>query len=129
MKTALLIDSTAKTVTEVEVGEGIEDIYKHLGCSCFDIVNLGGGVDCYVDDEGLLKNGYIDEDGTKHNMTGFVFDGGNVLMGNGLIMGHNEEGESVDSPVQVADITAVMTFVEYDRPEDRPQPQMGFMAW
>ena len=55
MTKAILIDSTNKTITEVEKGEGIEDIYKYLNCSTFTVVGLDKNVDCFVDDEGLLK--------------------------------------------------------------------------
>ena len=128
MTRAILIDAKNKTVTVVEKGEGIQDIYKHLGCDTFDLVRLGRGVDCYIDDEGLLKEAYIDEDGTKHNMNGFSFPGfAQPIMGNGLIMGSDEEGESIDSPVSVGQVKAVLTFVEYDRPEDRPEPHIEFI--
>jgi hypothetical protein len=130
MTKALLINSIEKTVTLVEVGEGIQDIYKYLDCQTFDVVRLGGGVDCYIDDEGLLKNGYVDDDGVKHNMTGFIFKGmAQPIMGNGLVMGHNAEGESVDCPVSVEMVTGVMNFVEYDNPDDRPEPFVEFMSF
>jgi len=128
MKKAILLDSVNKEVRTVEVGEGIEDIYAHLNCRTFDVVGLSGGADMYVDDEALLKTSYVDEDGVKHNMNGLkIMD--QFVMGNGLIMGHNEEGESVDSPVTDDQVREVVTFVEYDNPEDCPQPQMGFMPW
>ena len=127
---AILLDSKNKSITVVEKNEGIEDIYKHLGCRCFDVINLGGGVDMFVDDESLLKEAYIDADGEKHNMTGIKLEGyPQVIMGNGLIMGHNEEGESIDSPVSVAQVEQVVTFVEYDNPKDRPQPHMEFIGF
>jgi hypothetical protein len=72
----------------------------------------------------------LDEDGVKHNMTGIVLKGGSQpYMGNALILGHNAEGESVDSPVSVAQVEAVVSFIEYDNPEDRPEPTMTFMSW
>jgi len=131
MKKAIRIDSKNKTITEVEIGDGIQDIYKHVGCDTFTVVNLGGGVDLYVDDEGLLKNAWVDKDtGEKHNMTGIQIQGyPQVLMGNGLVMGHNEEGESVDCPVSKEQVEAVVTLVEYDNPDDRPQPQMTFISF
>lgn len=131
MKTAILVDSKNKEIKRVEVGDGIEDIYKHLGCDTFDIVNLGGGVDMFIDDEGLLKNAWVDQEtGEKHNMTGIKLAGyPQVIMGNGLIMGHNEEGESIDSPVSVEQVEAVVTFVEYDNPNDRPEPFIEFVRF
>jgi len=130
MKKAILINSQAKTVTVVEVGEGIDDIYKHLDCRAFDVVNLGENVDCYVDDEGLLKEGYIDDDGKKHNMNGFSFGKNPVIMGNGLILGlNNETGESIDAPVTVEQVEYLLTFKEFDKPEDRPEPKIVVTGW
>lgn len=125
MRTAILLDSQKKTITEVEVGEGIDDIYKHLKCSTFDVVSIQEGVDMFVDDESLLKEAYIDENGNKHNMTGIKIHGySQVIMGNGLLMGIDNKGESVNCPVPVSEVESKITFVEYDNPDDRPQPFM-----
>jgi len=132
MKKAILINAKAKTVTVVEIGEGIDDIYKHLECRAFDIVGVEENVDCYVDDEGLLTTGYIDDDGEKHNMNGFKLPscGDSVLMGNGLVLGCNPEtGDSVDCPVTVEQVEKVVTFVEYDNPDNRPEPKIVVTGW
>jgi len=133
MKKAILIDSQKKTVTEVEVGEGIQDIYKHLNCQAFDAVDLDENVTCYVDDEGLCKDAYIDDDGVKHNMHGFTlikFGEDSILMGNGLVLGLDPEtGESIDSPLSVEQVTKLLIFKEFDKPEARPQPQIQVISW
>jgi len=130
MKKAILINSQEKTITEVEVGEGIQDFYKHLDCRTFDVVSLEKNVSCYIDDEGLLKNAYIDEEGVKHNMHGLSFAQGSVIMGNGLILGFNPEtGDSTDSPLTIEQVEKLVTFVEYDNPEDRPQPFAQVTSW
>ena len=128
---AVLIDAVNKAVKVVEIGEGIDDYYKYLNCRTFDVVSCGGGVDLYIDDEGLIKNAWVDEDGTKHNLHGFKLPGmANVLMGNGIVMGHDPNtGESLPCPVPVEAVKAVVEFVEYDSPEDRPQPQMFVTSW
>ena len=132
MTKAILIDSKNKSITEVEKGEGIEDIYKHLGegVRCFSVISLGGGVDMFIDDEGLLREAYIDENGEKHNMTGIQLDGyPQVIMGNGLIVGTDDMGETIDCPVSVRQVEAVVTLVELDDPNDRPQPFMEFVSF
>jgi hypothetical protein len=132
---AILLHSKNKTITEVEIrGGDIQDIYRFLEVDQFEAVGLGeiNGVfvSMYVDEEGLLKEAYIEEDGTKHNMFGMKLKGfPNVIMGNGLIMGTDEEGESVDSPLSVSQVESLVTFVEYDDPKDRPEPYIEFMSF
>lgn len=128
---AILINVKEKTITEVEIAEeGIADIYKHLGCGCFDVVGIGEDSSCYIDDEGLVKDAYIDKDGTKHNMHGFSINKGVILIGNGLVLGCNpEDGDNADSPLTIEQVTELVTFVEYDAPEDRPEPFIQVTAW
>lgn len=130
MKKAILINSKEKTITEVEVDEGIQDIYKHLECQTFDVVGLGDDADCYVDDEGLMKDAYVDSDGIKHNMHGFSTAPNSVIIGNGLVLGvDHETGESIDSPLSIEQVKELVTFEEYDNPEDRPQPFVQVTSW
>ena len=130
MKKAILINVKEKTITEVEVGEGIQDIYKHLECQTFDVVGFGDDADCYVDDEGLMKNAFIDMDGIKHNMHGFSPAPNSVIIGNGLVLGvDHETGESTNSPLTIEQVEKMVTFVEYDNPEDRPQPFVHVTSW
>lgn len=129
MVRAILLDSTNKEIREVNLGSELSDIYNLLGegVRCFDAVNLGGNVCMYIDDEGLLKEAYVDEDGTKHNMNGIKIRGlEQVFMGNGILVGTGSEGDTIDVPVSVSQVEDVVTFVEYDNPEDRPEAQMTF---
>ena len=129
MTIAFLLDATAKTITKIEVGD-FRDIQAKIGCDCFGIIDLGSNVDYYYDDEGLMKNAYVDDDGVKHNMNGIQIKGyPQVVMGNALIMGNNSMGESVDCPVPVEAIESVIQFVEFDDANDVPQPQMGFISF
>ena len=129
MNKGILLDVEAKTITEVDVGD-FRDIQKKIGCDCFGVLNLGRGADYYYDDEGLLKEAYIDDDGVKHNMKGVQIKGyPQVIMVNALIMGHDEMGESIDCPVEISEIEEVISFVEFDNPEDRPQPSLMFISF
>ena len=129
MYKAILIDSQNKKIVPVEI-DGIDDLYKNLNCSCFTVVSVAGDSDCYVDDESLLKTGYIDDDGVRHNLSGFKIDGVNLLMGNGLLVGRpNEEGETTDFDHPVELVEKTVTFIDFDKEEDRPQPSMEFYSF
>lgn len=53
---ALLIDPVAQTVTEIQVGEGIDEIYKAIECDTFSCPIVYENNDTlYCDDEGLFK--------------------------------------------------------------------------
>jgi len=53
----ILIDPFDQSLSYIDISDSdIEDYYKVMQCSCFDVVRLGGGVIMYVDDEGLLKD-------------------------------------------------------------------------
>jgi len=129
MAKAILIDVENKTFKNVELSEGLEDIYANLKCDCFTVTRGTADCDCFVDDEGLLKNGYIDEDGKRHNLSGFQINQGEVLMGNGLLVGlPDAEGATTDITVSISDVESQITFVDYDKNEDKPQPFMEFYS-
>lgn len=96
MMRGILIDPWLKTITEVQVGEGIQDMYRVMSNPLgpkVDIFCIGmqwsNGDVLYVDDEGFLKPG-----GRL-----FTIDraDGQPLVGNGLILGSDAEGNSVDA--------------------------------
>lgn len=98
---AILIDVTAKTVTSVNIESGIDAIYEQLDCNCFDVVRLDEKNDVYVDDNGLsTKKDFFYIDGTHQ-----------PIRGNGLILGCNDEGESVDTTISVEDISQRLKFL------------------
>lgn len=83
---AYKIDAYANRIDEVTVGE-YTDIYEHIGCQTFTLATvLDNGDTLYVDDEG-----YLNSEVTR----GFYYEG-QFFAGNGLLLGSNEEGESVD---------------------------------
>jgi len=130
MYKAMLIDVKNKKIVPVEIKNGIKDIYKHLDCSCFTAVPVSKDVCCYVDDESLLKTGYIDEDGERHNLSGFMVAENALLMGNGLLVGSpDEEGETTDFDYPVEMVEDSVRFVDFDKEEDRPQPSIKFYSF
>lgn len=101
---AIFINAEEKTVEVVEVGEGIQDIYKLIGCQCFTGAGqYENGDYVYADDEGLF--------GTP---TAFVQLGSvnpQPIAGNVLILGTGEDGESVDVKTSIYDIMGEVVFM------------------
>ena len=104
---AILIDTKNREVKEVEIGTSIEDIYKHIGCQYFTIATyLNEGDAIFVDDEGLMN-------GTQ---TFFTYKGAHQpFAGNGMIIGSNEDGESVECKTDIDEVKNSVEF--YDRYE------------
>lgn len=100
------IDSANKTITQIELGNGLQPIYDAIGneCNCFSCpVELDNGDTIYADDEGLFH----------------PFEGGIMMpywdypiMGNILIIGTGEDGESVDVKTTVEEITPLIQWVD-----------------
>ena len=99
---AILIDSINKEVKEVEIGKGIAEMYKFLNCECFTIASYLPKNDAiFVDDEGLMN-------GTD---VFFTYEGAHQpFAGNGLIMGCDDEGESVDCKISFTEVKDKVKF-------------------
>jgi hypothetical protein len=101
---AILIDSTAQEVREIEIENKLEAYYAAIGCNTIDAVypgELEGRDVVYVDDNGLL-------DGPQHffHLAGFP----TPLAGNGLVIGTDDEGESVDAATPVDQVRQGVMF-------------------
>ena len=101
---AILIDAYNTQIREVDIDEEnlLPSMYAQLKCSTFECaMMMEGGETLYVDEEGLLN-------GTQ---VAFEFEGGHQpFMGNGLILGTNEEGESVDTKLTAEGVSKQVTF-------------------
>jgi hypothetical protein len=99
---ALLINSTQKTITEIDLDKGLDPIYKAIGngCNCFACpVVFDNGDTLYVDDEGLFKQ----QEGA------FMFPNwAYPIVGNAVIVGCDDEGESVDAKSTPQDFSDIM---------------------
>ena len=95
--------------TSVEIGEGIDDYYKYLECSTFDIAtrNVGGKYfDIFCDDEGLFKeNPKI----TAMSPTGRVMFVGNLIFAN-----HDAEGNTTSLTKEDVDRIMQNKFTVFD---------------
>ena len=82
----ILINPYNQTIKEAVYGGDYREIYDLIGCRTFDVVSLSDADDLYVDDEGLLK------DDNRY----FSWSGRNFA-GIGLILGHDDEGETIET--------------------------------
>lgn len=100
---AILIDVVNQTITETTISN-YKEIYQKIGneCSLFTCpIEFENSDVIYVDDEGLLKE--------VHG--GFMMNGWNYpLIGNAIILGTDEEGESVDYASNIEEIKRKIIF-------------------
>lgn len=85
------VDDPADQFERIEVGECIDDYYKHLGCSCFDIAHRKIGnkyYDIFCDDEGLFKEDFI--------FSAIDPSGTGMLVGNLIFANHDDQGNTTD---------------------------------
>jgi hypothetical protein len=101
---AILIDVENREVKMVEVEKGIHAIYEKINCDCFTVVSLENEDAIFIDDEGLLK---LSETSKFFFIEGYH----QPLAGNGLILGTDEEGESVDAKSSLEDIKNRVRFL------------------
>lgn len=96
----ILIDPEAQTIEELDFEGNYKDIQRIIGCSCFTTVSVGNARivktpndALFIDDEGLL------------NPSGFVFQFYDAkLVGKGLIIGCNDEGESAPAGIDISEV-------------------------
>lgn len=102
---AILIDSINKEVKEVEIGKGIDEMYKFLNCDCFTIASYLEKNDAiFVDDEGLMNGPDVF----------FTYEGSHQpFAGNGLIMGCDDMGESVDCKITLDEVKKKVNFYSH----------------
>ena len=106
MKKAIKIDAINKKIYEVEIHNELDDIYNHLDCDLFTCpVSLDNQDTLYVDDEGLLINLY------DYKGSFYFKDFQQPLFGHGLIIGTNNEGDSVDVKSTVEEIEKLVSFI------------------
>lgn len=90
---------TAMEFVEIESDDFLDECYKHINCRCIDIVTgsyKGEYVDIVVDDEGLLKDTTI-----INPIAWYLYskcDEDYLIVGNAILVGTNEDGETIDVP-------------------------------
>jgi len=99
---AILINAQTKEISVVDI-KTWKDIAPAIGCELFTTVRISETETLFVDDEGLLT--LTDES------VFFSFKGYNQpLAGNGLILGTDYEGESVDTTFTVDEVSELVKF-------------------
>jgi hypothetical protein len=100
----LLIDPTAKTVTEHDHDGNWKTIAPAIGCDTFDVIFTSVG-DIYVDDEGLLKSPqFFWKLDTMHT----------PIAGKGLVFGFaDEEGDSTASEISIERLLEKLDFYTF----------------
>lgn len=102
MKKVILIDAVNRIIKLVEI-DTYKDIYLHLNCDMFEVATeLENNDSIYVDEEGLLTNPqhFFEYEGA--HQAGFA--------GNGLVIGTDEEGESVDAKTTLEEVIKKVKF-------------------
>ena len=116
---AILIDVIKQEIKEVEHDDTLESIYKHVDCRTFDVVNIDGVNSIYIDDEGLFVEDqlYFEYSGGTHRVQ---------LAGNGLILGLNDEGDTVEPTLTVEHVKSKVSFLPVGF---EVNPSMEFTVW
>ena len=101
---AILIDVYNKDIKEVDYDGTLDFIYFNLACRTFDVVRIDDVNSIFVDDEGLLRQNqlYFEYSGSEN-----VFK----LAGNGLILGVNDEGNSISPTLNIEDVKGKVNFL------------------
>jgi len=95
MARAILIDPFTETVSQVTLADTkFQTLRNIIDCEIITMTGLADGVDMILDDEGLLKD--------SNSQAYFKFGiGSQPFAGKALIVGTNEEGETVSLPENV----------------------------
>jgi len=107
---AIKIDVKAKRVYEIELAEGLQAIYDNLNCNTFTCPIQYENDDCmYCDDEALLFPELIEG--------AFMYPDWNYpIVSNAIIIGTDEEGNSVDCKSTVSEIMKNLRFIDKETP-------------
>lgn len=100
---AYWINTPNKTVEEIEYDDDYKSISKDwLKCDYFTVVRIDGGDVVYVDDEGLING---NEHGWFQLLTYHQ-----ALKGYGLVLGTDNEGNSVAPKISLDDLRLLVNF-------------------
>ena len=95
MKRAILIDPFTETVSQVTLADTkFQTLRNIIDCEIITMTGLADGIDMILDDEGLLKD--------SNSQAYFKFGiGSQPFAGKALIVGTDEEGETVSLPENI----------------------------
>ena len=117
---AILIDPFDESVSEVDYNGDYKEICNLINCGPIDCVRLDDTNDVYIDDEGLLKNP------TRYfRIFSYKTMSLHTLAGKGLILGHDDEGKSIATTLDVNEYAKTIQFLPDTHVED---PMMEFFV-
>ena len=99
---AYLIDTPNKQIVEVDYNGDYRTIKEHIRADLFTTVMLGSGDCLFVDDEGLINDnphGWIKLEGYAQPLRGY-----------GLVLGTDEEGESIEPSATLEELRGMISF-------------------
>ena len=115
---AILIDVKTQEIKEVEHDNTLQNIYDLIDCRAFDLVRIDDVNSIFVDDEGILKDNLYFEYPSSNG----IFQ----LAGNGLILGVDDEGNSISPTLTIEDVKSKVSFL----PEGfKVEPYWEVTAW
>lgn len=108
MKKAIKINSETKTIEYIQLPDGLDAFYEAIGNNCTTFccpVQFPNGDAMYADDESLLRLNDI--------KGGFIMGNWSVpLVGNAIILGVDDEGDSQDCVTTIDDIKDQLLFID-----------------
>ena len=122
-----LINPNDRTVKAVEYSGDYKDIYKLIDASTFDCADIDFDPDTntrvtiYVDGEGLLN---IDPEDMFFLHVGAVYP----LKGKGLVLGCDENGDSVSPALSLPDLENSLTYMSLPQVREYVETEDWFLA-
>ena len=107
----ILIDPHEEEISEVEVGDGIHEIYRVIDANLFDIATLNEEDTMYIDDEGLLKE-------NRYFSFPVQVGGRRNFAGKALILSYNNEGDTFSTRLTVNDVEKRIKWLPEDHVEE-----------
>ncbi len=109
MLRAILIDPLLRVISEVNVDNDLQSFYDILNIRTLAMVNIDNTNSLYIDDEGLLNN-----DNSLFEIASYP----QPLAGRALVVAHNEEGETIETTLNIDQIRAMVGWVDDQTPEE-----------
>jgi hypothetical protein len=118
---AIKVDTVSKEIYEIEIAPELQSYYKEMNC---DLIEVGSRVypTMYNTDEIIQQSIladvlYVDEEGSWKPNTGFIFCTGygqyiRTFLGTSLVMGTDEEGNTVSHKQDIEKFKKFITFFE-----------------
>ena len=109
MLRAILIDPLLRVISEVNVDNDLQSFYDILNIRSLAMVNIDNTNSLYIDDEGLLNNS-----NSLFKIASYAVP----LAGRALVVAHNEEGETVETTLDIDQIRSMVGWVDDQTPEE-----------